>query len=180
MITHSGASVWPDNDGVPTLRDIGRGLGRTARFAGQTEHYYTVLAHTFVVTELVKPENRIHALLHDAPEAIVGDVPTTWKTGAARDLEQQLLERIYLMLGLGAPSKDAQADVVRADHLALVAEAHVLGHAQPGWWNEDPDPAAVRLTERALVWCPTHIEAETTGSMYAMLITSALRKAEAA
>lgn len=177
VITHSGAEVWPDNDGVPTLQDIGRGLGRTARFAGQTERLYSVLAHTCVVAELVQPENRIHALLHDAPEAIVGDVPTTWKTDAARAYEHDLTQRIYRSLELAPPTEPALADVARADYLALIAEAHVLGHANPGWWDEEPDPKAVRLTERALSWSRRHERDLHNGSNYAHAVERAMKAA---
>jgi hypothetical protein len=179
VITHSGAEVWPDNDGVPTLMDIGRGLGRTARFAGQTEHLYTVLAHTFVVAQLVRPENRIHALLHDAPEAIVGDVPTTWKTDGARAHEADLLERIYAANGIDLPRPQARGDIEIADYLALVAEAHVLGHANPGWWSDPPDERAVELTKRALRWSNRHEVELRDGSNYVHAVERAMKEVAA-
>jgi hypothetical protein len=54
MITYTGDSIWPrgsehDKGEAPSLYSIGVGLGRTARFAGQTKLFYTVLMHTFQV-----------------------------------------------------------------------------------------------------------------------------------
>lgn len=141
MITYTGESVWPKGSehgdtGVPSLYSIGVGLGRMPRFAGQTKILYSVLQHSFVVADLVMPEHRIYALLHDAPEAIVGDVPTAWKTSAAKAHEEDLLKRISESLGIAWPwPRQAIIDVGYADRLALAAEAHVLGHAEAEkWW----------------------------------------------
>lgn len=180
MITHSGRSVFPDTTAGPSLDDIATGLGRTARFAGQTKRWYPVLAHTIVVARLVRPENRIHALLHDAPEAVVGDVPTTWKTDAAREYEGILLHRIYTELGIDMPDSDATADVDRADHLALVAEAHVLGHANPGWWDDAPDVDATRWTKIEMRFGRQYLRPARAQAVYRWQITAALNERKVA
>lgn len=163
MITHDGQQVFPKHSEhyvgqQPTLADIAVGLGRQSRFAGQTRVFYTVLCHTLVVADLVEPSYRLHALIHDAAEAIMGDVPTTWKPDVFKDLEQQIVEPLSRMLGLWVDRNDgwypkAQDEVRHADYAALVAEAHVLGHAQAEkWWPRSAFDAqaerAVALTER--------------------------------
>jgi hypothetical protein len=142
MITHSGQAIFPkgsehyDPASVPTIADIARGLGRMVRFAGQTKDYYTVLCHTLTVGEITTPDARIYALLHDAPEAIVGDVPSTWKTNAAVVRENELMEAICVANGIAwPPPKDLWEKVKAADAAALGAEAHALGHSQAQkWW----------------------------------------------
>lgn len=140
MITASGAQIFPPTSehytgDSPSLSDIAAGLGRTARFAGQTKLYWTVLAHTFVVAKLVPAEYRIHALLHDAAEAIVGDVPSTWKHGLTSNDEAHILRMIYEDLGIDGPTDVQQQVVKEVDLACLAAEAHVLGHAQAErWW----------------------------------------------
>lgn len=172
MITLTGESIWPrgsehGDDGVPSLMSIGAGLGRMPRFAGQTQRLYSVLAHTFVVAELVAHEHRAFALLHDAPEAIVGDVPTTWKTDDARAHEADLLERITLDLDLPWPwPDDAQAAVKLADAAALAAEAHVLGHAEAAKWWPDVDDDARRLTERFAGMVRVYLDRRAAGIAY--------------
>lgn len=145
MITYTGQSVWPSDSPhhvpgtAPRLFDIGVGLGRMPRFAGQVRTFYSVLAHTFTVADLVPAPFRSFALLHDAPEAIVGDVPTTWKTDAARAMEADLLERISRSVNLPWPwPTDATIAVKHADAIALAAEAHALGHSEAEkWWPRD-------------------------------------------
>ena len=129
MITYSNRAVFPAGTGAPSLEDIAVGLGRIPRFAGQTRDWYPVLGHILVVSRIIDPKYALHGLLHDATEAVVSDVPTPWKTVAAKRREQMLLKRIYKSLDLEMPDAEAQEAVANADRTALAAEAHVLGHA---------------------------------------------------
>ena len=58
------------------LQDIADGLSKAPRYAGHTEKPWNVLQHSLLVAHLVSPGNRLHALLHDAPEAYLCDVPS--------------------------------------------------------------------------------------------------------
>jgi hypothetical protein len=158
MIVYTGEEVYPKNNGVPSLESIGVALGRIPRFAGHCKLWYPVLCHTMVVADLVAKRYRIHALLHDAPEACVADVPTPWKTAAARKREKMLLKRIYNFYNIPAMSQADEEAVAIADALALGAEAHVLGHpaADEVWPN--PSPRAIALTEFYLPHRLTGIE----------------------
>lgn len=133
MITRSGRAVYHDA-GQPSLSDIAWGLSRTCRFAGQTEKWYCVLAHTFTVAAIVPEQYRLHALLHDAAESIVGDQVTSWKNSSTAHDERTLIGRICYEHGIDNISTDPHAvrAVKQADKIALSAEAMVLGHAE---WN---------------------------------------------
>ena len=63
--------------------DIAHGLARVARWNGQTsgDHAYSVAQHSLLVAALldgeaspVRPRDRLFALLHDAPEYVIGDI----------------------------------------------------------------------------------------------------------
>lgn len=177
MITYSGKPIWPtghqhDTGESPLFFDIGVGLGRMPRFAGQVAHFYPVLAHTFTVADLVDLDFRAYALLHDAPEAIVGDVPTTWKTDAARAAEADLLERISRSAGLPWPWPDeAVAAVKRADAACLAAEAHALQHREAEiWWPkaswDDDTHEAFDATRHRLPAAQLWLDADTAGSAF--------------
>lgn len=143
MITLSGREVWPMNSrygqgGLPCLGDIGTGLGRMPRFAGQTKHWYPVLAHIYTVELLVVTEAAPYALLHDAPEVCCGDVVTTWKTPEAKAVENDLLERLTVAAGLVWPwPEDISRRVYDADLIALTAEAFELGFHSPDWFIDN-------------------------------------------
>lgn len=150
MITRTGERVFTDNNVGPSMESVAVALSRIPRFCGHTQYWYSVFSHTMVVTKLMAKKHAIHGLLHDAPEAIVSDVPTPWKTVAAKKREKVLLRRIYRDLGLALPDEMSQMAVDVADKAALAAEAHVIGHpaAEEFWPN--PDPKAVRFTEEEL------------------------------
>lgn len=165
MITYSGRAVWPPNtaeNGVPTdigpsLEDIAVGLGRQSRFAGQTREFYTVLCHSLVCWQVALelwPEDygvRKVLLLHDGHEAMISDVPTTWKNPMTRDDEAELDRRIWLEFDLPELKEgyDLTKRVKMVDAAALAAEAHVLGHAEAEkWWPRAGFDELVQLVER--------------------------------
>ena len=132
MITASGRNCWQHDEGVPSLRDIGQGLGRISRFAGQTVEWYPVLAHVLTVATIVPPIAAIYGLFHDAPEAMTSDVPTPWKAKEQRELEHKLYERMCRAYGLPWPvPPEIQKEVEEGDYQALIAEAYVMGHSSP-------------------------------------------------
>lgn len=138
MYMFNGELVTPANETAPTIESVGVGLGRIPRFGGQTRDWYPVLAHVLVCGKLSPdPEYTIHLLLHDAPEVCVSDVPTPWKTEAARKRESMILRRIYRTLDLEWPIPDeVEAVVKEIDAKVLAAEAHALGHPVAHYWPE--------------------------------------------
>lgn len=147
MLTRSGRLVLPGNDQAPTLRDIARGLGRMPRFAGQTHGWWSVLHHVVLVDCLValraakegkrpSPRFRLLALLHDAHEAITGDVPTPWKRAVTRADQRMLDHRIFQALGVPYPLLTEQALLKEFDREALIREAMYLGPM--GFFDAEP------------------------------------------
>lgn len=149
MITYTGREVFPSwtnqgdvsTDVGPSVEDIAVGLGRQSRFAGQTREFYTVICHSLVTAEVADkfyPGNdalRRYMLLHDAHEAIIGDVPTTWKRPSTKEDEADLDRRIAEDLGVEKLSEEDFALFKMIDYAALAAEAHALGHSQAEkWW----------------------------------------------
>lgn len=180
MITTSGRDVWPER-GSPSLFDIGVGLSRIPRFAGQTRDFYSVLSHCIVVSDLVPPELEAYALLHDAAECVRGDIPTSWKIDPDRRIESLLMRRIYREVGILVPSKAIKRVIKRADTQALMAEAHIIGAYEPEdrWPMQDIDPYAVELVQaEALVTLLRFATPEQSGEDFEYLVNSALEKCE--
>ena len=85
------------------IEDIAHGLARVARWNGQTygDHAFSVAQHCMLVEDIVaqlKPgiaqRWRLAALLHDAPEYVVGDLISPFKAAVGLDyksLENKLL-----------------------------------------------------------------------------------------
>lgn len=153
MLTQSGILVMPGGTTSPSLQDIAIGLGRMPRFAGQTRGWWSVLHHSFVVELIVRNglegfgrpplwnAVRLSALLHDAHEAVTGDVPTTWKTADLRhhqrDLDIRIADRFHSRIG------DADGMIRFADRIALLAEGFLVG--PPGFSDLEGPPSAAGL-----------------------------------
>lgn len=61
------------------IEDIAHGLSNVCRFAGQISEFYSVASHSICVSNNVLKEHRLQALLHDASEAYLGDMPSPIK-----------------------------------------------------------------------------------------------------
>ena len=96
------------------IADIAQGLARVARWNGQTvgEHAFSVAQHSLVVEELmvhmqpgVEARWRLAALLHDAPEYVIGDMISPFKAALGvsyRAFEDRLETAIHVRFGLPA------------------------------------------------------------------------------
>lgn len=138
MITYSGIRMEPGSlfdgkygEGAPAITDIALCLGRVPRFGGNTRQWWTVLQHTIVCIRLagtdVNSAYRLFTLLHDAHEAVTGDIPAFWKTPDMKRLQDEIDVRIRAGLGIRAPYADEIGFVKEIDLRALRAEAWVVG-----------------------------------------------------
>jgi len=118
------------------ISDIAHGLARVARWNGQTsgEHAFSVAQHSLLVeaiySELVPqatPGQRLTALLHDAPEYVIGDMISPFKAvmgGSYKDCEHRLQHAIHLRFSLPAETPAGlKKDIKRADQIAAYFEA---------------------------------------------------------
>jgi 5'-deoxynucleotidase YfbR-like HD superfamily hydrolase len=125
------------------IEDIAHGLARVARRNGQTRgaHAYSVAQHCVLVERLTADLNpnitrdvRLMALLHDAPEYVVGDLISPFKTAIGvdyKDLELKLQAAIHLRFGLPALVPPALAALFKkADRLSAFHEATQLAGFQ--------------------------------------------------
>jgi 5'-deoxynucleotidase YfbR-like HD superfamily hydrolase len=118
------------------IADIAHGLARVARWNGQTsgDHAFSVAQHSLLVEDIfgrmtpdAKPAERLAALLHDAPEYVIGDMISPFKAvvgGGYKAVEKRLQHAIHLHFGLPAdlPERLARA-IKRADQVAAWFEA---------------------------------------------------------
>jgi 5'-deoxynucleotidase YfbR-like HD superfamily hydrolase len=94
------------------IEDIAHGLARVARWNGQTtgDHGFSVAQHSIVVEEIaahmrpgLAPCWRLAALLHDAPESVIGDMISPFKAALGLDyrrFEARLESAVHLRFGL--------------------------------------------------------------------------------
>jgi len=121
------------------IEDIAHGLARVARWNGQTvgDHAFSVAEHCLLVETIagaLSPDlnrrYRLAALIHDAPEYVIGDLISPFKAALSLDyksFEARLLAAIHIRFGLPAelPAEIAKL-IKRADKIAAYYEATAL------------------------------------------------------
>jgi 5'-deoxynucleotidase YfbR-like HD superfamily hydrolase len=121
------------------IEDIAHGLARVARWNGQTTgaHAFSVAEHCLLVETIagtlspgLSRRYRLAALMHDAPEYVIGDLISPFKAALALDykaFEARLLAAIHVRFGLPAelPAEIAKL-IKRADKIAAYHEATTL------------------------------------------------------
>ena len=125
------------------IDDIAHGLARVARWNGQTkgDHAFSVAQHSIVVTEIfeaIEPGYgrgaRLAALLHDAPEYVIGDLISPFKAAIGLDykaFEHRLLSAIHRRYGIGELDASVVQAIKRADTAAAYYEATQLAGFAP-------------------------------------------------
>ncbi|MDR0808955.1 MAG: HD family hydrolase [Gemmobacter sp.] len=118
------------------IEDIAHGLAFVARWNGQTrgDHPYSVAEHSLLVEEIFARQNpqagprwRLAALLHDAPEYVIGDMISPVKAAIGPnygDLDIRLTAAIHIRFGLPATLPAAiKRGIKTADKVSAWAEA---------------------------------------------------------
>ena len=118
------------------IEDIAHGLAFVARWNGQThgDFAYSVAEHSLLVEEIygrLRPDCpvkwRLAALLHDAPEYVIGDMISPVKAAIGPGygaLDERLTAAIHLRFGLPAAlPKSVKAEIKRADKVSAWLEA---------------------------------------------------------
>ena len=121
------------------IEDIAHGLARVARWNGQTngDHAFSVAQHCVLVEQIASHVDarldrpaRLAALLHDAPEYVIGDMISPFKAALGYDykaFEHRLMAAIHIRFGLPAKCSEAlEIEIKKADRMAAYLEATQL------------------------------------------------------
>lgn len=121
------------------IADIAHGLARVARWNGQTrgDHAFSVAQHCLVVEEIFRRCNEAASadalqmtLLHDAPEYVIGDMISPFKSvvgGGYKTVEARLEAAVHIRFGLPPhATKDLKVLIKKADTIAAYFEATEL------------------------------------------------------
>ncbi|MCH5375057.1 MAG: HD family hydrolase [Planctomycetes bacterium] len=118
------------------IEDIAHGLAFVARWNGQThgDFAYSVAEHSLLVERLFAriapnaPQKwRLAALLHDAPEYVIGDMISPVKAAVGpgyKDLDARLTAAIHIRFGLPATlPANIKRQIKKADRISAWMEA---------------------------------------------------------
>jgi 5'-deoxynucleotidase YfbR-like HD superfamily hydrolase len=118
------------------IEDIAHGLSFVARWNGQTigDYAYSVAEHSLLVEQIYTrltpkplPKWQLAALLHDAPEYVIGDMISPVKSAVGPgydDLDKRLTAAIHIRFGLPATiPTQIKRQIKKADRVSAWMEA---------------------------------------------------------
>ena len=117
------------------LEDIAQGLSMSCRYSGQVKKFYSVAQHSVLICDACQDiEDKRYALMHDASEAYISDIPRPlkWHLPEYIAVEKKLQEVIKKKYNLQEPSWIVDF----LDYNIVADEAIVLFKVVPEWAYE--------------------------------------------
>lgn len=134
--------------------DIAESLAKICRFNGHSTVFYSVAQHCRLVADTLPPQQRLYGLLHDAHEAVLGDITSPVKAalrslsgnGAFDHLADITDQAVFKAAGLpAAMPKDVASAIKHADLTLLASERRDLLAPCAEPWLPMPDPLPKRI-----------------------------------
>ena len=156
MQTSLGGQFFPVDCRPNDIRisDIANGLAMDCRYAGQIriDRYYSVAEHSFHIAQYAAtrdaawpPDALLCALLHDASEAYINDLPRAVKHGigpAYTDMEEHIQSKVWEHFSLERTAELWADDIKALDRrIVPVEKAAIMRYPQP-WAFDVFEPLA--------------------------------------
>lgn len=157
MQTFTGRQFWP-MDPRPeevAIADIAHALSLACRYAGHCRRFYSVAEHCVLMAWAVEPRHQLWALMHDASEAYLVDVPRPLKPYLPGYKVAEAAVMLAICARFGLPA-EMPAAVHAADNRILHDELAQAMAAPPMPWNLPGEPLGVTLQ----FWEPQRAEFE--------------------
>lgn len=138
--TRSGVKFYPLDPDPALIRidDIAHSLANQCRFSGHSKRFYSVAEHSVIMSGLFETYVcRLEALLHDAAEAYLTDVPSPIKyhpkMSYYREAEKRLQAVIYARWGLDETKSWAISEADK--HMLNIEAVHpsMMRPRHPHW-----------------------------------------------
>jgi uncharacterized protein len=138
--TYTGERCYPllPEENVYRIEDIAHALSNVCRYGGHTKYHYSVAQHCLAMAALcTDKKSKLYALLHDATEAYLGDIPRPLKnSGFYKEyklVELAMSNAIYSSFGL---SPEVPWIIGHLDHNIVRNEAMYVFDTEPTWTQE--------------------------------------------
>ncbi len=143
------------------IEDIAHALSNICRFNGHVKRFYSVAEHSVFVALCTPIEHRVAALLHDASEAYLCDLPRPIKLNVTgyHEAESRVMDVIAEKFGFALP---LAAPVKLADNRILLTERETFMERTDDDWQLGCEPLPVQLRG----WAPQDAEAAFLQTFY--------------
>jgi hypothetical protein len=155
--TALGRQFWPIDPRADEvfIDDIAHALSMLCRFGGHCLRFYSVAEHSVLLSRAAPIIAKPWALMHDASEAYLVDVPRPLKPFLAgySEAEGKIMRAVCQRFGLG----ERMPDAVKQLDTAILSDERAQNMATaPKAWSTDTTPIGVTLQ----FWEPTRAKLE--------------------
>ena len=143
------------------IEDIAHGLSNICRYVGQCREFYSVAEHSVRMAEVaLTPRMKLLALLHDAPEAYIGDMGSLLKASLPqyKAVESYLMGVIGKRFSLEEPTSFEIATTKLLDEQIRTPEVLSLFPVHEGWVLLDFDSGTLKPYGTIHPWSPKKAE----------------------
>lgn len=155
--TFTGGRIFPldPREEEIDIRDIAHSLSLQCRYNGHVTNFYSVAEHSVMLSHMVSSSNALSALMHDASEAYLTDLPRPIKKYFVGyyDYENTLMNVIAIKYGFTWPMP---MQVAEYDTRILNDEREQLMGKGEYEWDYYGEPLGVRIVG----WEPERAEEE--------------------
>ena len=101
-------NVFEPNPDTLLITDIAHALGNQCRFGGHLPRFYSVAQHSLLCYLIAKEEEKYDALMHDASEAYLLDMPKPIKVEITQynEIEDNLMNVLAKKFGFNYPKSE--------------------------------------------------------------------------
>lgn len=145
--TYTGRQFWPLDPRPEHIQveDIAHALSMLCRYNGHCLEFYSVAQHCVLMSHEVLPEHALWALLHDAAEAYLGDMPRPLKhqdeMAQFRLAETEIMLAVQDRFELG----DEPFEIRDADNRMIATEKRDIMGDGVGKWLDHGQAYEVRI-----------------------------------
>lgn len=166
--TYTGRKFFPFAPRQQDIRivDIAHSLSMQCRFNGHLTEFYSVAEHCVHASYLVSDEAKLAALLHDAAEAYIGDMPQPVKRNLSSfcELDHNLQNAVFARFGVNLTDNIIK-EVKAVDRYMLFveAEAYLPNPELLNDWQVDRYPFTPRTPITLKAWSPAEARSAFIG-----------------
>lgn len=128
-----------------SIEVIAHGLSMICRFAGQAQYFYSVAEHSVHASYNVEPGYEYEALMHDAPESLIGDMTKPLKEICPdyRAIEALVENNLAIDFNFTVPMPPA---VKKVDiQMLLTEQIQVMNNNDVWSWGLGHEPLPVKI-----------------------------------
>ena len=168
--TYTGKVFDPINttEDMIDIVDIAHALSMQCRYSGHTKKFYSVAEHSIIVSRNVHVQNAVAALLHDASEAYLVDIPKPLKPLIPEYsiIEDNLMRIISRKFGFIYP---LHKEIKEIDRRMLLTERAQLMTKPTKSWDEGMYGMDTIENLRPIDWKISALDHNAAESMFLML-----------